>query len=117
MKKITLPPIAEEAKAKPLSYQPLTSEFIYYHKVAEGEQKIYPLGKLDKVSRLKLAIKRYQSSEENTLVSTLNGERYSKEKIVNEIEQGTSVGESFLSIDLNYLDYYLNTFPENAFGE
>ena len=117
MEKISLPPIALAAKAKPLSYNPQTCEFNYYDKVADGKQKIYPFAKLDKESRNKLAIKRYVSSEENTMVSTLNGEQYSKEAIVREIEQGTSVGNSFVSLDLNYLEYYLSTFPKEAFGE
>lgn len=116
MEKISLPPIALEAKGKPLSYKPQTCEFSYYDKVANGGQKIYPFAKMDKDSRIKLAIKRYQSSEENTMVSTLNGEQYSKEAIVREIEQETSVGNSFVSLDLNYLEYYLSTFPANAFG-
>ncbi|WP_146613688.1 hypothetical protein [Algoriphagus yeomjeoni] len=115
MEKITLPPIAVEAKVKPLSYNPHTADFIYYDKVAEGEQKIYPLTNLDKGSRIKLAIKRYQSSEENALVSTLNGESYTKDKIVQEIKQGTPIGENFVGLDLNYLEYYLSTFPEVAF--
>ncbi len=115
MEKITLPPIAEEAKVKPLSYNPLNSQYIYYDKVAKGEQKIYPITNLEKVSRIKLAIKRYQSSEENTLLSTLNGESYTKDKIVQEIERGTQVGDNFVSLDLNYLEYYLSTFPAKAF--
>ncbi|WP_339864915.1 DUF3892 domain-containing protein [uncultured Algoriphagus sp.] len=115
MEKISLPPIALEAKPKPLSYNPQTCEFAYYDRVANGEQKIYPSDKWDKDSRIRLAIKRYESSEENMMVSTLNGETYSKEKIVQEIENGTPVGQSFVSLDLNYLEYYLSTFPENAF--
>ncbi|MEP0711817.1 hypothetical protein [Algoriphagus sp.] len=117
MEKLSLPPIALEAKGKPLSYNPQTSEFAYYDKVASGEQKIYPVAKWTKDSRTKLAIKRYQTSEENMMVSTLNGEHYSKENIVKEIELGSAVGQSFMSLDLNYLEYYLSTFPENAFGE
>ncbi|WPR77145.1 hypothetical protein [Algoriphagus sp. NG3] len=117
MKKIILPPIVEAAKAKPLSYNPFTQEFIYYDKVSRGEQKIYTLAKLDDDSRIKLAIKRYQASEENTQVSTLNGESYSKEAIVEQIKKKTSVGENFLSLDLNYLEYYLSTFPSEAFSE
>jgi hypothetical protein len=117
MENISLPPIAQEAKAKPLSYNPLTCEFIYYDKVASGEQKIYPFSRLEKDARNILAIKRYLSSEENMMVSTLNGETYSKEDIVKEIEKGTSVGQSFVSLDLNYLEYYLSTFPKNAFSK
>lgn len=117
MGKISLPPIALEAKSKPLSYNPQTCEFVYYDKVANGEQKIYPFSKLDKDARNKLAIKRYQSSEENSMVSTLNGEMYSTEKIVQEIENDTPVGQSFVSLDLNYLEFYLSTFPKNAFSE
>jgi hypothetical protein len=115
MEKITLPTIAEEAKAKPLSYNPLNKEFIYYDKVARGEQKIYPVVKLDPQTRVKLSIKRYECSEENMLVSTLNGETYSKNKIVMEITQGTAIGMNFLSLDLNYLEYFLSTFPEKVF--
>lgn len=116
MKRITLPPIAEEAKSKPLSYNPHSGEFIYYDKVANGEQKIFPFSRLDKDTRKKLAIKRYLSSEENMLVSTLNGQMYSKEDIVKEIENESSVGDSFISLDLNYLEYYLSTFPKNSFS-
>lgn len=116
MEKIKLPPIVDSAKAKPLSYDQLTEEFVYYDKVAAGDQKIYPITKLDRISRIKLAVKRYQSSEENTLVSTLNGEEYSKENIVNEIENGTPVGENFVALDLNYLEYFLGTFPKEAFS-
>ena len=50
------------------------------------------------------------------MISTLNGETYSKENIVKEIEKDTSVGKSFVSLDLNYLEYYLSTFPTAAFG-
>lgn len=117
MEKITLPPIAEEAKAKPLSYNPQSCEFIYYNKVASGEQKIYPFRKLNQDSRIKLAIKRYESSEDKSMISTLNGETYSKEDIVQEIEKDSSVGKSFVSLDLNYLEYYLSTFPKASFGE
>lgn len=117
MEKIYLPPIALEAKAKPLSYNSQNREFIYYDKVATGEQKIYPLGNLDRAARKKLAIKRFQSSEENSMVSTLNGEMYSRDKIVIEIENDTAVGQSFLSLDLNYLEYFLSTFPKNVFGK
>jgi len=70
---------------------------------------------LDEYSRIKLSRKRYQSSEENTLLSTLNDQTYSKEEISKEIEQGSSVGENFVSLDLNYQDYYLSTFPEEVF--
>jgi hypothetical protein len=55
--------LASIAIAKPLSYNPHTSEFIYSDKVAEGEQKINPLPKLDEYSRIKLSMKRYQSFE------------------------------------------------------
>lgn len=115
MEKITLPPIAEEAKLKPLSYNPQSCEFIYYDEVATGTQKIYPFSRLDKDARTILAIKRYQSSEEDMMVSSLNGETYSKEDIVKEIEKETSVGQNFLSLDLNYLEYYLSTFPMKVF--
>jgi hypothetical protein len=117
MEKISLPAIVLAAKAKPLSYNPETCEFIYYDKVAAGEQKIYPFTKLDADSRVKLAIKRYELADEKTMVSTLNGETYSKESIVSEIEQGSSVGKNFVSLDLNYLEYYLSTFPKEAFTE
>jgi hypothetical protein len=115
MEKILLPPIAEEAKAKPLSYNPQSNEFIYYDKVASGEQKIYPLPRLEKDARKILAIERYQSAEDEMMVSTLNGEAYTKEDIVKEIENETAVGQSFVSLDLNYLEYYLSTFPKKVF--
>ncbi|WP_111669978.1 hypothetical protein [Algoriphagus litoralis] len=116
MEKILLPPIAIEAKAKPLSYNPQSGEFIYYDKVASGEQKIYPFSRLEKDARKILAIKRYQSAREEMMVSTLNGETYTKEDIVKEIENETTVGQGFVSLDLNYLEYYLSTFPKNAFS-
>ncbi len=117
MEKINLPLIAEEAKLKPLSYNPQSCEFVYYDNVACGEQKIYPISRLDKDARILLAIKRYQSSEEDMMISSLNGETYSKQDIVNEIEKETSIGQNFLSLDLNYLEYYLSTFPKSVFSQ
>ncbi|GMQ27555.1 hypothetical protein [Algoriphagus confluentis] len=116
MEKITLPPIAAEAKRKPLSYNPQSGEFIYYDKVANGEQRIYPISRLEKSDRILLAIKRYQCSEEDLMVSSLNGETYSKQDIVSQIEKQTPVGQSFLLLDLNYLEYFLSTFPKSVFS-
>lgn len=107
----------EEAKAKPLSYNPKTEDFIYYDEVAAGKQKIHPLSLLDKPSKKKLAIKRYENSEDNTVISTLNGENYSKKDVITEIQKGTPIGESFFNLDINYLEYFLSTFPKEAFEE
>lgn len=107
----------EEAKAKPLSYNPLTKNFIYYDDVAAGKQKIYSLSKLDNDSRKKLSIKRYKASETDSIISTLNGEDYTIKDIVTEIEKETAIGLNFLNLDINYLLYYLSTFPKKVFEE
>jgi hypothetical protein len=117
MEKIRLPAIMEEAKAKPLSYNPRTQEYIYYENVAAGKQKIYPVQQLDSKQKKKLTQKRYSASEAGGLISTLNGESYSRKQIIEEIENDTPVGTSFADLDMNYLMFYLEDFPREAFEE
>ncbi|MBD8083335.1 hypothetical protein [Chryseobacterium caseinilyticum] len=117
MKKINLPAIIDEAKSKPLSYNPQSDSFVLYDEVASGDKKIYPLSLLDKQLRLKLVIERYKKSVEDNMISTLNGEMYSKADIIDEIKRNTSVGQNFFNLDFNYLEYYVSTFPEEVFGE
>ncbi|HTN46213.1 MAG TPA: hypothetical protein VL098_07675 [Flavipsychrobacter sp.] len=117
MEKLRLPAIMEEAKAKPLSYNPHTQEYIYYEDVAAGKQKIYPVQLLDNKQKKKLTQKRYSASETGDVISTLNGEAYTRKQIIEEIENDTPVGTGFADLDMNYLMFYLEDFPKEAFGE
>lgn len=51
-------------------------------KVANAKQKNYLLGKLAQDLQVKFSIRRYESFEDMSMISTLNGEAYSKENIV-----------------------------------
>ncbi len=114
MKRYKLPAIVESVKQRPLGYNPLTNEFIYYDNVAAGKQKLYPINKLSLPQLQKLAIERTLTNIPSQTV-TLNGEVFSNEQLADEIKKQSKIGKQIFDTDINYLNYFLSTFPDEAF--
>lgn len=109
-----LPPIVEAAKARPLSFDPRSGEFIHYDDVQSEQKKIYPLENLTAEQLLNLAIERQLTNVPNT-TTTLNGESYSNEQLADEMRRQTKFGKQMFEADINYLKFYLSQFPPEAF--
>lgn len=114
MNKVELPQIVETAIRRPLSYNPQTDKFIYYGDVCNGKIKIVPIEKLNAEQQLKLVIERQITNEPSTTV-VLNGQKYTNEQIVAEMQNNTKIGKQLVEADINYLKYYLSSFPEQCF--
>ncbi len=110
-----LPPIIESAKARPLSYDPASDEFIFYDEIAAGKKKIYPLEKLSSEQLLELAIERQLTNEPTT--TAVLGETYDNEQLANEMRAQTKFGKQMFEADINYLKFYLSQFPPEAFAQ
>ena len=111
-----LPPIVESTKSRPLSYDPLRDEFIYYDEVQQGEKKLYPLERLSSEQKLKLAIER-QLANPPTTTAVLDKRVFSNEEVAEEMRAHTKFGEQMFRSDINYLEFYLSQFPKEAFQE
>lgn len=109
-----LPPIVESAKARPLSYDPRTDEFIYYDDVQKGKKKIYPLEKLTREQLLKLAIERQLTNVPST-TAVLQSQTYTNEQVAEEMRAQTKFGKQMFEADIDYLKFYLSQFPPEAF--
>ena len=116
MKKIRLPQIMESARKRPLSIDPMTGEFVYYENVANGKQKIFPIGKLSPEQLLRLVAERQLSAEEDTTV-ILNGRYFSNEQLAREILSQTEIGMQIYDADISYLNFYLSQFPAESFEQ
>ena len=112
--KLRLPPIVESVKARPLSYDPRTDEFIFYEDVERGRKRIYPLEKLTQEQILKLAIERQLTNVPST-TSVLNGRTFTNEQVAQEMRSGTKFGRQMLDADIPYLKFYLSQFDPGAF--
>ena len=116
MKRIELPDIVEAAKKRPLSYNPASNEFIYYDKVEQGIQKIFPIDRLNHDQLLKLAVER-QLSDQTSTTATLNGQLFSNEQIAEEMKSQTKIGKQIFNSDINYLRFFLSQFPKECFEQ
>lgn len=116
MKKLNLPFIIESAKKRPLGLNPINHQFVYYDELQSGVSKLIPLNKLDDSSSKKLIIERYRTLDNKTLTSFIDGKNYSINEIINEINNASKVGNAFKTMELNYLNYYLSTFPKSIFA-
>lgn len=112
--KIQLPHIVDAAKSRPLSFNPVTKKFIYYDEVLNGNERIYPIEKLDQEQRITLAIKRYLTNVPEVTV-TLNGASFTNKQIAEEIKKQTKIGKQLFESDINYLEFYLSQFPKDCF--
>lgn len=114
MEKIKLPFIIEGARNRPLSFDPLKNEYIYYNEVQEGIKRIVPLDTLSDEQLINLSVERQLTNEPTTTV-VLTGQTLSNEQLALEIKNQTKIGKQIFLTDINYLKYYLSQFPEESF--
>ncbi len=114
MKKWKLPSIVESAKNRPLSLDKSSGEFIYYDEIEKGLQKITPIDSLNKEQLLKLVLERQFTNIPGSLV-VLNGQQFTREELAQEIQQQSKIGRQIFEADINYLKFYLATFPKECF--
>lgn len=112
MKKIQLPAIVPSARLRPLSIDPHDGSFIYYDDVAQGKRKIVPIELLHDTDVQKLAVERERTNE--PMVTVLQDKEYTNSDRIREMEGNTEVGKKLISMDINYLKYYLSHFPKEV---
>jgi hypothetical protein len=111
-----LPAIIESAKSRPLSYDPRAGEWIFYDDVRLGRKKIFPVAELTPEQQLNLAIER-QLRNAPTTTAVLGPHTYTNEQVAEEMRNQTKLGKQLLEADLNYLKFYLSSFPREAFDD
>lgn len=114
MKSVKLPPIVETAKKRPLGIDPHTGSFIYYQDLELGI-RIVPIESLSDDLLVKLSMKRHLTNEPSNPIVTLNGQVFTNEQAALEIQSGTKIGKQLFRADIEYLKYYLSTFPKECF--
>jgi len=113
--KLILPAISPSALNRPLSLDPSTEEFVYYEKVQQGEQKIVPIEQLNQDQLLRLIVERQFHSGTNHIV-TLGGRHFTREQLIQEIKSKSKIGKQIFDADVNYLKFYLSSFPPESFN-
>jgi hypothetical protein len=87
---------------KPLCYDPERERFIYFKEIVSGKEKIVPLEKLTHDQIKKLIVKRNRTGPDYT-VSTLTGEKRTRDEVVNEIEKESAFGIMTIEAEKDHL--------------
>ena len=103
------PKLKGNAAEVPLSYNPLTNEFIYYKDVVSGKEKIVLIAKLNDIQKRKLVAARLKAQPDTTFAD-LNGNILSKDQLLEAIENDTAPGKFYYESDLSYLNDFIKEF-------
>ena len=111
-----IPAVAESARKRPISFNPITGTYILYDDVANGSLKIVPLEKLSRKELIALSVERcLTDSPGNTIL--LTGQVFTKKQLADEILNQTAIGKQMFDIDIEYLRFYLTQFPKECFEQ
>ena len=98
----SLPNIPASDSHKPLCYDPQRNLFITYDDILSGKEQIIPLKNLTHDQLKKLIIKRNQIGPDYK-ISSLNGQVYTRDDVVQAIEKESDFGKLSLNAEKSML--------------
>jgi hypothetical protein len=106
------PEIIGQDRKKPLCYDPKRDKFIYYDEIISGQEQIIPIEKLDQEQLKKLVIERNKAGPDYS-IQVLSGAKYTRDQIIEEIQNDTDFGKTTIQAEAAYLSDLLRQFLEN----
>ncbi|MCW4048412.1 MAG: hypothetical protein NWE89_01615 [Candidatus Bathyarchaeota archaeon] len=117
----SLPKLSDEAKKKPIGYNPETQRFIYYDDVVDGREPVTPLTELSEQDKTKLILERLRTdmeAEEKNLAGKskvamgFEGPVLDKKQLMEQVKAQTSFGRIHLNAEISYINDLLATIEE-----
>jgi hypothetical protein len=101
-----LPKIDERNRQKPLTMDVKTGRFITYDEIIHNRAAITPLDQLTHEQLKELVIERQRVGPDYTM-SDLNGNKLTRDEIVQEMIKETSFGAMLIKAETDYLNEFL----------
>jgi hypothetical protein len=99
-------------KDKPVCYDPSRKKFIYYDEITSGKENIIPLDTLSEDDIKKLVIER-QKAGPDYRVQAISGPPYSRDEVIQAIEQNDPFGLVTVAAEISYLKGLLISLGKN----
>ena len=110
---MSMPEMDEQSRKRPLCYDLLREKFIRFDDIVSGEEKIISVDSLSDDDLKKLVIKRWQALPKDTTVQAISGPPFSRDDVIQAIEQDEPFGRMTLEAERSYLRDLLKEIRRN----